>query len=88
MQLGLEKWRAENPSYANCVGAGCGSGTYPTAPTAAVSAYYALDVPVASGVTYQITATPRAGSAQAGDRCGMLTLAKTGKPTWATAACN
>lgn len=88
MQLGLEKWRAENPSYANCAGAGCGSGTYPAVPTAAISAYYDVAIPVATGTNYQITATPKAGSAQAGDRCGVLTLDKNGKPTWATPACN
>jgi type IV pilus assembly protein PilE len=88
MQLGLEKWRAENPSYANCAGAGCGSGTYPAVPTAGASTYYDIAIPVATGTTYQITASPRAGSAQAGDRCGVLTLDKNSKPTWAASACN
>ncbi len=87
MQLNLEKWRAENPSYENC-GVGCGSGTYPAFPAASVSAYYELDLPVLSAVTYQIRAKRRAGTAQADDRCGNLTLTKSGKPTWANADCN
>ena len=90
MQLGLEKWRAENPCYGTTPNPPCASlsGTYPAAPTVASSPYYAIAIPVADGATYQITATPRAGSAQAGDRCGVLTLDKNGKPTWANAACN
>ncbi|MFC0678903.1 type IV pilin protein [Lysobacter korlensis] len=91
MQLGLERWRAENPSYAPCAPAPCGSGVYPAAPSAAASPFYQLDVPAATATAtnYVITATPRTGSAQAGDRCGVLTLTKAaGKPSWATASCN
>lgn len=93
MQLGLERWRAENPSYANCATAPCGSGTYPTVPTATVSPFYTIEIVAANttATNYRITATPRAGSAQADDRCGVLTLDRStnqGKPNWATAACN
>ena len=93
MQLNLERWRAENPSYANCVGFGCGSGTYPASPDATASPFYtvAIDAATATGTYYIITAAPRTGSAQAGDRCGNLTLERTvnqGKPKWAIAACN
>ena len=87
LQLGLERWRAENPSYANCAGAACGSGIYPVMPPAAASPYYAVSV-AATGTNYTITAAPRTGSAQAGDRCGNLTLPKSGKPTWALGSCN
>lgn len=92
LQLGLERWRAENPSYGNCAGTGCvGSGVWPglatALPSATVSPYYSLGV-VATATNYTITATPRTGSAQAGDRCGNLILTKSGKPTWATGSCN
>ena len=93
MQLNLERWRAENPSYADCVGVGCGSGTYPASPDATTSPFYtvAIDAATATGTYYIITAAPRTGSAQAGDRCGNLTLERTvnqGTPKWATVACN
>lgn len=93
MQLNLERWRAENPSYANCVVVGCGSGTYPTSPDVTASPFYtvAIDAATATGTYYIITAAPRTGSAQAGDRCGNLTLERTvnqGKPKWGLLACN
>jgi type IV pilus assembly protein PilE len=79
LQLSLERWRAENPSYANCSPTPCGSGTYPTAPTAADSPYYTLQFidPVPTATGYTITAAPRTGSAQAGDRCGTYTFTMT-----------
>jgi type IV pilus assembly protein PilE len=77
MQLALERWRAENPSYANCAGAGCGSGTYPTVPT---SLYYTIAVPTATASTYTITATPQ--GSQTGDRCGTLSATVATKPDW------
>lgn len=93
MQLDLERWRAENPSYANCTPAPCGSGTYPVAPAANVSPFYAIAIVAANtnAANYRITATPRAGSAQAGDRCQVLTSdlgTKQGKPQWSNNACN
>ena len=78
LQMALERWRAENPSFANCTGSPCGSGTYPTVPDATASPYYSLAISGASGSAYTITATPRSGSAQAGDRCGNFTLTNTG----------
>ena len=62
LQLDLERWRAENPSYANCSPSPCGSGTYPALPTATTSPYYTLAIVAAStnASGYQITATPRA----------------------------
>jgi len=91
MQLSLERWRAENPSYANCAVVGCGSGTYPASPNATTSPFYTVAVAAADGTSYRITATPIAGSAQANDRCGVLTLDRSvnqGKPIWGTLACN
>ena len=93
MQLSLERWRAENPSYAACAPTPCGSGAYPALPTATASPFYEIEI-VAANTTptnYRITATPRTGSVQAGDRCGVLTLDRTtnqGKPAWSNAACN
>lgn len=94
LQLQLERWRAENPSYANCSGSPCGSGTYPT--LTRTDDFYSIRVPAGTtftGTFYKLTATPRA--AQANDRCGVLTLefdpanGKPGtKPTWATSSCN
>ena len=86
MQLDMERWRAENPSYANCAGAGCGSGTYPTAPA---SDFYTITPSGATATEYVITAVP--AGVQAGDRCGNLVAKRSvsnGKPAWATASCN
>jgi type IV pilus assembly protein PilE len=69
VQVALEQWRAENPSYANCSPAPCGSGTYPTTPT---SDYYTITLSDQSATTYTIKATPK--GAQAGDRCGTYTF--------------
>lgn len=77
MQLALERWRSENPSYADC-GVACGSGTYPTAPT---SLYYTIGV-TADATSYTITATRKSGSAQADDRCGNLSATASSKPDW------
>jgi type IV pilus assembly protein PilE len=92
LQLSLERWRAENPCYGPSGGA-CptytASGTYPVAPTAAVSPHYTIAIGNASPTGYRVTATP--AGAQVGDRCGVLTLdpaVKAGKPQWANAVCN
>lgn len=70
IQLGLERWRADNPSYANCAPAPCGNGTYPVTPT---SDYYTITIPAATATTYTIRAAPT--GAQASDKCGNLELA-------------
>lgn len=74
LQLKLESWRAENPSYAECDE--CVSGDYPTI---ADSAHYEINVD-ADADGYTITASPT--GAQDGDRCGDLEATRTGKPTW------
>jgi type IV pilus assembly protein PilE len=81
LQLGLERWRAENPCYGQSGGAGCpttftASGTYPAVPTATDSPYYSLAITAASATPtgYVITATRRSGSGQATDRCGDYTF--------------
>lgn len=93
MQLSLERWRAENPSYIACTPSPCGSGAYPTVPTATASPFYEIAIVAAntSSTNYRITATPRTGSAQESDRCGVLTLDRStnqGKAAWSNAACN
>ena len=90
MQLSLERWRAENPSYA-CATNPCDSGAYPAVPTATASPFYEVEIVAATPTNYRITATPRTDSVQADDRCGVLTLDRTtnqGKPAWSNAACN
>ena len=89
VQLQLERWRAENPTYCNTGATGCttytASGTYPTMPT---DTYYTIAVSSASATTYTLTATLKSNTAQTNDRCGTLTAVGNSKPTWATAACN
>lgn len=73
MQLALERFRADNPTYD-------GSGVTGT------SEFYTFEVD-ASETDYTITASPT--GSQAGDRCGELTSEGPGeKPTWATDDCN
>ena len=94
MQLSLERWRAENPSFAACAPTPCGSGAYPTVPTATASPFYEVAMVIdaaTAAANYRITATPRTGSVQAGDRCGVLTLDRStnqGKPAWGNPVCN
>lgn len=86
-QLAMERWRAENPSYANCSGVGCGSGTYPPTPSAD---FYTITPGTPTATSYSITAAPT--GKQANDRCGNLVLtwsAGSGEPTWSgDADCN
>jgi type IV pilus assembly protein PilE len=89
LQLSLERWRSENPCYGLSAVGTCptftASGTYPPIPT---STYYTLAINAAAPTSYTLTATPLPGSAQAGDRCGILTATGKAKATWATASCN
>jgi type IV pilus assembly protein PilE len=87
-QLAMERWRAENPSYANCSGSPCGSGTYPSTPT---SEFYTVPSGgiTASETAYSITLQPT--GKQAGDRCGNLVGNNSNKqkPAWSgDADCN
>jgi type IV pilus assembly protein PilE len=63
MQLKQERYRANHPTY--------GTGTQIGVPT---SDYYTFAVASASTIAYSMTAAPKAGSAQAGDRCGTYTF--------------
>lgn len=84
MQLAMERWRADNPSYANTA---VPSASYPAVPT---SPYYSFALSGQSATGYTVTATRQ--GAQANDTCGTLTYTFTGdlsaKPQWATASCN
>lgn len=84
VQLAMEKWRADNPSYANSA---VPAASYPALPT---SQYYTFALSGQSATGYTVTATRQ--GAQASDRCGTLTYTFTGdlsaKPQWATASCN
>lgn len=84
VQLALERWRAECPTYASS--AGC-PGTYPTAASVS-SPYYTFAISGQTATAYSVTATP-AGK-QVGDTCGALTGNNTDKQKarWATASCN
>lgn len=89
LQLDLESWRAECPTYADSLPckdtdgdgtAEAGEGVYPVAPA---SDFYAIAPSGTTGTEYIITATP--AGAQTGDRCGNLVSQRTvsnGKPIW------
>lgn len=84
MQLALERWRAECPTYAT--NAGC-AGTYPNTASVA-SPYYSFAISGQSATAYVITASPT--GKQTGDTCGNLVGNNTDKQKarWATASCN
>lgn len=67
VQLQLERRRVDRADYTGL-----------TAPTA--SAFYTYSIAAAPGTpnNYSISATPVAGSSQASDACGTLTIAKAG----------
>ncbi|WP_242104483.1 MULTISPECIES: type IV pilin protein [unclassified Lysobacter] len=83
LQLRQERWRAENPSYADSTELAT-MGAIPTLP------YYTITASGESETAYTITATPT--GKQTGDRCGNLVLSWTagsGKPLWSgDADCN
>lgn len=80
VQLAMERWRADNPSYVTNT---ANAATYPTVTS---SAHYTFNLSNQSATTYTLLGT-RAGS-QESDRCGNLTAIAGTKPTWATASCN
>lgn len=91
LQLELERWRSEQPTYINCKvttspdDCSGSPATYPAAPT---SDFYTIAISGTSRTAYTITATP--SGVQVGDRCGKLIadLGTKKKPTWDTASCN
>lgn len=85
-QLGLERWRAENPTYGSCPSGVTCSGTRPSLPT---SDYYTISESGVSASGYTVTATRKSGSKMASDRCGNLSATNLAKPAWSgDADCN
>lgn len=80
-QLGLERWRADNPSYA----ISSGNGTHPLSAGTWASDHYTFSF-TGDGAGYTLAADGK--GAQDGDRCGKLTATASKAPTWATVACN
>ena len=84
----MESFYAMNMTYA-----GSANGTTPTIFTAKVPKdgsehYYTLTLDPAPGATtYTIKAVPKAGSSQASDRCGTLSLTRAGVRSAAQADC-
>lgn len=75
VQLALEKWRANNPSYTTDMDDLGYSGS---TNQSTKEGYYILDLPsAASTAAYSITATVDNTSSQAGDDCGTFTLTVT-----------
>ncbi|MFD1210010.1 type IV pilin protein [Modicisalibacter tunisiensis] len=66
----LERCFTEHYSYQ---ADGCPSGS------TSAGDYYTLTIITPSASKYRLEASPKAGSAQAGDRCGTLTLNQTGQ---------
>lgn len=81
VQMALERWRAENPSYS-----GCGT----CASAGGIADYYTITVAADAGTpnAYTVTAAPK--GKQAGDSCGSLVATNATKPTWnpGGAGCN
>ena len=65
LALKQEKWRSYNATYGTLTNLGAN-----TLVNAANSPYYSITFTNLTGVRYTLTAAPRSGSAQEGDRCG------------------
>ena len=90
-QLAMERWRAENPTYADCPSGVTCSGTRPALPP--TTEYYSFNnsLAAATAATYSIQAVPR--GRQTGDRCANLGFIANNssypKPLWSGEAdCN
>lgn len=71
--LKQEKWRGNHTTYGTCDQI-LNPGTCATYNNAANSPYYTFAVTANTATGYTLTATPKAGTAQAGDRCGTYTF--------------
>lgn len=81
MQLAMERWRADNPSYEDSA---TPAATYP-APVD--STFYDFTMSAQSATTYTLLAEPQ--GSQADDRCGDLTISPPpGKPSWDDTSCD
>ena len=66
LSLREEKWRSYNATYGAIASLPGGS----TLINTTNSPFYSIAASSLTGTTYTLTATPRSGTAQAGDRCG------------------
>ena len=78
-QLGLERWRAENPTYGDCPSGVTCSGTRPSPP---ISDYYTFVPVTATATGYSFRMDRTAGGKMANDRCGNLSVSNLAKPDW------
>lgn len=77
LQMAMERWRADNPSFVNCSPSPCGNGTYPSVATLD---YYTVTITSTTATGYTLTATPK--GAQTGDECGNFAITySNGTPT-------
>lgn len=87
VQLAMERWRADNPSYASN---SLNAATYPVLVSSSHYKFEWSGTPTAT--TYTLVAKPQ--GAQINDRCGDLTAIPNPDPNtnkslqWATASCN
>jgi type IV pilus assembly protein PilE len=65
LALREEKWRSYNATYGTIADLGATTLTNSTN-----MPYYSVAASALTGTTYTLTATPRSGSVQVGDRCG------------------
>lgn len=74
LQMAQEKWRANHTSYTSILGGtNCGTLTATGlcwASTNSAEGFYTLSITASNATSYTLKAIPRAGTAQAGDRCG------------------
>lgn len=81
LQILQEKWRLSHTSYASVLeGTNCNTLTATGlcwTGTNSSEGLYTLSITVSSATGYSLKAAPRAGTAQAGDRCGDFHLNQT-----------
>ena len=74
LQMAQEKWRANHTSYTSILGGtNCNTLTATGlcwAGTNSAEGYYTLSITASNATSYSLKASPRAGTPQAGDRCG------------------
>jgi type IV pilus assembly protein PilE len=73
-QLAQERWRAQNPAYANNLAA-------INVPAVSPGGFYNINLAASDAVSFTITATPIAGTSQANDaNCPLFTITQNGYP--------
>lgn len=87
----MERFFTEKNTYLGAASGGANTGApaiFATqAPIDGATKYYDLSINAATATTYTIQAAPIAGSAQAGDSCGTLSLTSTGVRSPSTTGC-